>query len=564
MIVILFVFVVVVGALLTVRWSWRQTTLSRVTRHGLELLTEANTPLRISAALDEWEQQTARSWHDRRDDLVEHLFSDCDLSDRRIRLLLTRVAGADYGDRREDWEKWYETHARLRQGEQPQVSNKQRVRLKPLWESPAPVGLTAWFSTIIPLDGQIYVASLGTSFGDEHDTADGIVCVDGKSGQAKLLFQPTEGRVRDVLGIAAGDDCLFAACRNGFVYCVEPDGRLRWKTGVGAPPIGPPLSIDLNQGGISDVITVTSQHKVVAISGRTGKTVWVSQTPERRNDSNTSESAVGATLAVGPVTERDQHELVVTTADGSIRVLATRTGRLHWEGTLNSGSLSGAIVCAEQTDDGPPAFVADRDTRIWSLVRSDRGLETVTSWDLLLRPDEGLIAGLRTLTTEGHLPTLIACPTGSYFSQSASVCALDPGVVRWRYSPGGTIWATPALADINADGETELIITSIDAKGPEHAVGVITVLSAHGHCLLRQVMPAPIECSPVVADVDGDNRLEILVADRAGRLHCFATNCIGPVEWALFGGDSHNTRNKKNAYSFGQSPVGTQWRWKPD
>ena len=564
MIVILCVVVVVVGALLTVRWYWRQTRLSWVTRQGLELLVEANTPTRISAVLDEWEQQTAQHWYNRRDDLVEHLLLDCELSDRRVRLLLTRVAGVDYGDRREDWQKWYEAHTRLRQGEQPQVSNKQRVRLKPLWETPAPVGLTAWFSTIIPLDGQIYVASLGTSFGDEHDTAEGIVRVNGGNGRAELLFQPTEGRVRDVIGIAAGDGCLFAACRNGFVYCVELDGRMRWKTSVGAPPSGPPLSIDINHDGISDVITVTSRQKVVAISGRTGKTVWVAQTSGRRPASDTSESAVGATLAVGPVTEAGRHELVVTTADGSIRVLATRTGRLRWEGTLSSGSLSGAIVCAEQTGDGPPVFVADRDTRIWSLVRSGRGLEMVTSWDLLLRPDENLIAGLRTLTSEGHLPTLIACPTGSYSSQSASVCALDPGVVRWRYAPGGTIWATPALADINGDGETELIVASIDATDPEQAVGVITVLSARGHCLFRQVMPAPIECSPVVADVNGDNRLEVLVADRAGRLHCFATDRIGPVEWGLFGGDSHNTRNQKNAYSFGQAPLGTQWRWRPE
>jgi len=79
----------------------------------------------------------------------------------------------------------------------------------------------------------------------------------------------------------------------------------------------------------------------------------------------------------------------------------------------------------------------------------------------------------------------------------------------------------------------------------------------------RQVMPAPIECSPVIADVDGDMRLEVLVADQRGWLHCYATGRIGPVEWGLAAGDSHNTRNREHAYSFGQTPCGAQLRWKP-
>jgi hypothetical protein len=64
--------------------------------------------------------------------------------------------------------------------------------------------------------------------------------------------------------------------------------------------------------------------------------------------------------------------------------------------------------------------------------------------------------------------------------------------------------------------------------------------------------------------VDGDGRLELLVADQAGWLCCFATERIGPVEWGLLGGDSHNTRNRQHAYSFGQVPAGAQWNWKPD
>jgi len=53
----------------------------------------------------------------------------------------------------------------------------------------------------------------------------------------------------------------------------------------------------------------------------------------------------------------------------------------------------------------------------------------------------------------------------------------------------------------------------------------------------------------------------VLVADQSGILHCYGTERIGPVEWGLAGGDSHNTRNSENAYRFGQTPSGRQWHW---
>ena len=67
-----------------------------------------------------------------------------------------------------------------------------------------------------------------------------------------------------------------------------------------------------------------------------------------------------------------------------------------------------------------------------------------------------------------------------------------------------------------------------------------------------------------MADVNGDGELELLIADQAGWLHCLATGQVGPVEWGLLGGDSHNTRNADNAFRYGQLPVGAQWNWQPD
>jgi hypothetical protein len=73
---------------------------------------------------------------------------------------------------------------------------------------------------------------------------------------------------------------------------------------------------------------------------------------------------------------------------------------------------------------------------------------------------------------------------------------------------------------------------------------------------------APLECGPVIADVDGDDQLDLLVAEQDGRLHCYDTGVSGAVYWGVPGGDRFNRREAESAYSFGQVPHGFQWAWK--
>ena len=402
----LLVLAIAVCAAFALRLYWRRAALESTIKRGLAALASADSPTALVDALDRWEEQTASRWHHRRDDLLVQLLSEHPLHDVRVRTLLTRVTGADYGDRREDWQQWIDTRERLKRGEQPQVSRRQRVKLKQLWE--APIGLTAWFTTIIPLDGQVYVASLGSAFEDVSDAADGIVRVDGTTGDATLLFQPTEGHLRDVLGIAAGQRCLFATCRNGYVYCVDSAGTLRWTSNIDSPPAGPPLSLDINVDGVCDVIVPTSSGRVIALSGRNGRTVWTTSVATGTSAAN----ALGVVLAAGAVIDDSNHDILATFPGGEACVLAARSGRARWHGTFNAGSSAGPLVYSGPPGSGPPAYVADHAARVWSLDRAGGALTTVPAWNLLAHRDEGIIAAPRTLSRNDRPPTIIACPTG--------------------------------------------------------------------------------------------------------------------------------------------------------
>lgn len=549
------------------RWYVTKRSLAWPVRRGLRLLEEADTPSKVRAALERWELETRSNWAGRQDDFVEHLFKERPLSDPRVRWMLTCVAGADYGTRREDWQRWYESRRRLAVGQPPRMARKEVVRFDLRWTTP--IGLTGWFSTIQVLDGQIYVASLGTAFDDVEDEADGVIRVDGATGAAEYIFIPpaqTRGP-RDVIGVAACDEGFFVACYNGVVFAIDPAGALRWRVHVGDPVVAMPLAIDFNRDGSDDVIVATRGGKVVALSGRQGKTAWATSVAR----APAGETMLGATLAMSPALGRGEPGLLVTMPTGQVRILGVRSGRVFWDCDLPAGTIGGALSVRAESQAGPPAYVADRAATVWSLPESERSLDAVRWQALNLRRDDTLIAGLRTMRVAddpnraaGPLPPLLlACPTGDYRGPRGAVCALGAEGLRWRYPLDGAVWGTPAVADLNGDGQPELVVGSIAQRENGQLGGVVTILSAAGHCLHRVTLQAPVECSPVVADVDGDNRLDVLIADQSGYLYCFGTGGYGPVEWGSFGGDSHNTRNPVNAYSFGQTPFGYQRQWQP-
>lgn len=553
---------ILAGGIPAARWLLTKRSLAWQARRGLQLLDGADSPWKVRAALDRWERETEAAWRMRTDEFVRHLYRDYPLEDQRVRLLLTRVCGADFGPDREQWQRWYQARERLRAGQPPRASRREAVTLRPLWT--APVGQTAWFSTILPLDGQVYVASLGSDFTDSEDTADGVVCVDGRAGSSELWFVPPGQHrgPRDVIGVAAGDRALFVACYNGSVYDVDLEGRAQWHVHVGDPIVAPPLSADVNRDGVTDVLVVTRAGKVIALSGRQGRTIWVANVGR----SSPGDSVLGATLALGNPLPSNEPEAVVTLPNGEVDVLALRSGRSLWRQLLGAGTLAGAVCqSASGGDAGPFVYLGDRSACVWSLARDNRALTAVPWQVLAVRQDETLAAALRSLGVEAaQPPLLVACVTSGYMEQRGAVCVISPQTVRWRWPVDGAIWGTPAVADLNGDRSAEIVVGVVVPVATDRAGGALMVFSQSGVCVAHVALDAPVECSPVVADVNGDHLLDVLVADQSGVLHCFGTDGYGPVEWGLFGGDSHNTRDATNAYAFGQSFFGQQWQWKPE
>jgi hypothetical protein len=541
-------------------WLLRRHWVSWSIDRGLAMLAEVRED-QYPDQLAAWEDETGPRWRTRRDEMIRRLMQG-DLADRRVQFLLERVSGMNFADRADDWRRWHDNHERLRAGRTPEVAGVRPVVLESLWQSP--IGLTAWFSTILPFDGQIYVASLGTMLEEAADPWDGVVRVDGVSGASELLFVPPDRAPRDILGLSAADDGLFVACRNGFVYLIAPDGTLRWRALAGPQIVSVPLTLDVNGDGALDVIVVTADGKLVGIDGRSGRTPWVLTVPGGAPTRRDRAPLVQAGLAAGDYLAAPGPEVAVSTDAGDAYVVTTRPFRVAWHQRVGTGSAAAPLTFSGAPDGKAPVFIGDSRGDIWALQRTGADITPLVLRAVAVRRAEGLVAALRSIeNVSARTHWLLACPSTNDPLAGGSVCAVNESGLRWRHAPGGTIWATPAVADINLDHQSEIIVASIELPDERTATGLVSVLTRDGHTLRQLRLPAAVEAAPVVADVNGDGRLELLVADQAGVLHSYAVGRFGRVEWGVAGGDSHNTNNATNAFSWGQVSADRQWNWRP-
>lgn len=252
-----------------------------------------------------------------------------------------------------------------------------------------------------------------------------------------------------------------------------------------------PVLADLNEDGKLDIIVGTTAENGAANNARNRPIVLVAMEGNGHILwSKTLDAPMNSSPAVADINHDGHLEVVVSTGgdSGDIRhngsvIAFDRNGNQLWRFNLVDNSPNGALAAAfssptlcDLNGDGMMEVVVGAwNQRIYVIDHNGKPI-----WFNLNRP--------------GGFPA-------------------DAG-----YFTADTIWSTAACADLNGDGQQEIIIGADSTGGGTLPDGTRTqdggflyVFDKNGNVLARRSFPEVIWSSPVVGDLNHDGRLEIVV-----------------------------------------------------
>lgn len=521
-----------------------------------------------AVALRIWEQRTAPYWRGGRADLVEALLQRRPDQIPAVRDLLGYLTEANFANRIDDWQRWARNKADLERGRNLTVVRRERVQVDPLWR--VPIGRVTPNCTLMVLNAEILLITRGEQIG-QADAYDGILRIDGQSRQADYFYTAPEDDATQVVGFTLVDRTLAAVTDRGTLFRLAQDGAPQGGVlPLGARPCSAPLAIDTNSDGATDVVVVTSAGNVIAMSGASGRTPWVTALPRFERDEAPGAPETQAWLASGDLLESAGREIFVTTLSGRVYVLSARDGRVLWQQDLGA-PLDGPALVFDTAEDGHFAAVLGDGARfLWHFERRGDRLDAFRFTRNGLSSTAALHLAPRTLEQPDGAPPLLIIGSANADGRGSAIAAYNGTAVEWRAPLRGTLVTPPAVADLNRNprdprSEIVAITANLLPESDDEPRGWMYVLSPDGHYLRVVEFDAPLILGPVIADADGDARLEVLVADTAGQLHCFGTagpggaSGLGRVEWGLPAGDPHHSNNLTDAYQWGQRIRELQW-----
>jgi outer membrane protein assembly factor BamB len=351
---------------------------------------------------------------------------------------------------------------------------------------------------------------------------------------------------------------------NGFVlgaggraYRVDGSGNLVWKRELGDPAsrggIFDPIPVDLENDGRLEIIAGHNDGHLFALEGDSGETRW--------------EYDLGAPLetwrmAVAEDLDGDDlPEIVATDMEGWVTCLKA-DGTLHWRSKTQDYRLSTPSIADIDTD-GEPEIVFGSATRYLTALNADGtflwesfqpplhmgrtkpliadldldGRPEVLSLSSMIAPDTGLVC---VNGSDGSLkwtaPTWHKAYQGlnliQFSDASLGVLAVDKannvgahnadGSLRWRTQVKGRgIWTAPVVADLNGNGTLEVVVTCRDRSNDGKANNWYVLDADTGQVLGAYSHGNGQYGGGLVADVDSDGTLELILVSQDGKVTAF-------------------------------------------
>lgn len=236
-----------------------------------------------------------------------------------------------------------------------------------------------------------------------------------------------------------------------------------------------PSIADMNKDGTDDLVYVTDDKQIIAINGKTGKRLWIRDIPKRMYDNTITNvgDKINPVFAVKEIswdsTEVYNHKMLFINAKGRV-VRANDLGEKNYQFGLNS----------VKTADGKTVFCTEN--------------------SILLTDASGYLKKFNRIRNFN---------TVNYNGDS---------VVESRNSTAAMISQTV----FSYKGNTNCILVMNQHDGAHFENGFVEIISLDSKKVLGTwQLPTGSELAPVVADVNMDGNLDMLISGYDGFLYCY-------------------------------------------
>ncbi|MBN2518714.1 MAG: PQQ-binding-like beta-propeller repeat protein [Candidatus Altiarchaeota archaeon] len=122
------------------------------------------------------------------------------------------------------------------------------------------------------------------------------------------------------------------------------------------------------------------------------------------------------------------------------------------------------------------------------------------------------------IDNDGQNEILVGCDDGKLYALG------HKGETIWEFATAKNIHSSPALADLDGDGQLEIVFGAMDGR--------ILALDNKGGIFWSYTVNAAFRSSPKVFDIDGDNNLEVVIGSENGTVYSLDGES-GLLEWSF-------------------------------
>lgn len=433
-----------------------------------------------------------------------------------------------------------------------------------LWENQ--VGITTFRTNIIHHDGKIIVGSNGKKSSQMNDDQDGVYVFQSHNGSRILRIDVLGIEVEDVNGVAVEGDRLYFGNDNGYFFCYSlEDYEKLWEYWVYSElpqdlieelseeeielndiEAAPVLS-DLNSDGKKDVVFTVEGLGLFALDGVSGEKIWSFISAYDHGSYMSSPAAYDLNSdGINDFVFGGKEKDLITGGwnyQNVIYAISGKTGLPLWQHNVHSNVHASPLIKVNK--DSVEIYVAQSYSDVLVLDREGKMNRFIN-----LNEFDGGISGLFSSPVLSDQNVL--CIGTSWWGESDGVWTIPlsdnhfaeakDGLIEYDRSKrifvkAGQVSSSAVVGDVLKENKGNEIVIVTER-------GEMFIYSSKGVLLKRLKMPAGTECTPLLANIDSDNKLELVITGNNGKIYAYQCKTKAKkkaIFWGQFKGDNSNT-----------------------